>query len=214
MDDYRQALFGWYAVIQHAHACVMRAALWFADAQLSDPRRPEAFTDWMTGAGRRHSNSAVQETEPATQGALREIILMMRAWSPHTFEAMDVAFQKAGGEDASHAWGGGFEPAGRHEARAAAEALASVLSPEERQQVREVIDGIERDDEDRDMDLAKDSMLACTSDGTAPTASTPLSARTAPRPEAACTRKPPGPGAGVSTARPTLPGWPGSCSDP
>ncbi|MCT2588369.1 helix-turn-helix domain-containing protein [Streptomyces sp. N2-109] len=164
VEDYRQALFGWYAVIQHAHACVVRAARWFADAQLSDPRRPEAFTDWMTGTRRRHSNSAVQETEPATQEALREIILMMHAWSPHTFEAMDVAFQKAEGEDASHAWGAGFEPAGRHEAQAAAEALASVLSPQERQQVREVINGIESDDEDRDMELARDSTLVCTSD--------------------------------------------------
>ncbi|MFD0042446.1 helix-turn-helix domain-containing protein [Streptomyces anulatus] len=164
VDDYRQALFGWYAAIQHAHACVVRAARWFADAQLSDARRPETFTDWMTGTRRRHGNSAVQETEPATQEALREIILMMQAWSPHTFEAMDVAFQKADGEDASHAWGAGFEPAGRHEAQAAAEALARVLSPPERRQVREVIDGIENDDEDRDMDLAEDSTLVCTSD--------------------------------------------------
>ncbi|MGA4996400.1 helix-turn-helix domain-containing protein [Streptomyces arboris] len=164
VDDYRQALFGWYAAIQHAHACVVRAARWFADAQLSDARRPEAFTDWMTGTGRRHSTSAVQGTEPAPRGALWEIILMMHAWSPHTFEAMDVAFQKAEGEDASHAWGGGFEPAGRHEAQAAAEALASVLSPQERQQVRKVIDGIESDDGDRDMDLARDSTLVCTSD--------------------------------------------------
>ncbi|MEU6988521.1 hypothetical protein ABZ946_34765 [Streptomyces sp. NPDC046324] len=96
VDDYRQALFGWYAVIQHAHACVVRAARWFADAQLSDARRPETFTDWMTGTRRRHNSSAVQDTEPATE-ALREIILMMQAWSPHTFEAMDVAFQKAEG---------------------------------------------------------------------------------------------------------------------
>lgn len=164
VDDYRQALFGWYAAIQHAHVCVVRAARWFADAQPSDPSRPEAFTDWMTGTRRRHSSSAVQEMEPTTQGALQEIILMMQAWSPHTFEAMDVAFQKAEGEDASHAWGAGFEPAGRHEAQAAAEALATVLSPQERRQVREVIDGIERDDEDRDMDLARDSTFVCTSD--------------------------------------------------
>ena len=163
VDDYRQALFGWYAAIQHAHACVVRAARWFADAQLSDPRRPETFTDWMTGTWHRHNNSAAQNTEPATE-ALREVILMMHAWSPHTFEAMDVAFQKAEGEDASHSRGEGFEPAGRHEAQTAAEALASVLSPEERQQAREVIDTIESEDEDRDMDLAKDSTLACTSD--------------------------------------------------
>ncbi|MFJ2162843.1 helix-turn-helix domain-containing protein [Streptomyces sp. NPDC087856] len=95
---------------------------------------------------------------------MREIILMMHAWSPHTFEAIDVAFQKAEGQDASHAWGGGFEPAGRPEAQAAAEALASVLTPQERQQVRDVIDSIEADDEDRDMDLAKDSTRACISD--------------------------------------------------
>ncbi|MFF9541688.1 helix-turn-helix domain-containing protein [Streptomyces sp. NPDC014724] len=164
VDDYRQALFGWYAAIQHAHACVVRSARWFADAQPSDPRQPETFTDWMAGTRRRHSNSAVPETELAIQEALREIILMMHAWSPHTFEAMDVAFQKAEGEDASYAWGAGFEPAGRHEAQAAAEALARVLSPQERRQVREVIDGIESDDKDRDMDLAEDSTLACTSD--------------------------------------------------
>ncbi|MFG2767420.1 helix-turn-helix domain-containing protein [Streptomyces rubiginosohelvolus] len=165
VDDYRQALFGWYAVIQHAHTCVVRAARWFADTQPSDPRRPELFTDWMAGIRRRHSSSAAQETEhPATQEALQEIILMMQAWSPHTFEAMDVAFQKAEGENVSHAWGGGFEPAGRHEAQAAAEALARVLSPEERRQVREVINKIESDDEDRDIDLAADSTLACTSD--------------------------------------------------
>ncbi|MGW6202523.1 helix-turn-helix domain-containing protein [Streptomyces sp. NPDC055089] len=164
VDDYRQALFGWYAAIQHAHACVARAARWFADAQPSDPRRPDTFTDWMAGTRRRHNNSPARDTDPATQGALQEIILMMQAWSPHTFEAMDVAFQKAEGEDASHAWGAGFEPAGRHEAQAAAEALARVLSPQERRQVREVIDGIESDDEDRDMELAADSTLACTSD--------------------------------------------------
>ncbi|MEU8630491.1 helix-turn-helix domain-containing protein [Streptomyces sp. NPDC048669] len=160
VDDYRQALFGWYAVIQHAHACVVRAARWFADTQPSDPRRPETFTDWMAGTRRRHSSSAVPETEPATQKALQEIILMMQAWSPHTFEAIDVAFQKAEGEDVSHAWGAGFEPAGRQEAQAAAEALARVLSPQERRQVRGVIDAIESDDED----LAADSTLACTSD--------------------------------------------------
>ncbi|MFF1459682.1 helix-turn-helix domain-containing protein [Streptomyces sp. NPDC058330] len=164
VDDYRQALFGWYAVIQHAHACVVRAARWFADTQPSDPRRPELFTDWMAGIRRRHS-SAVQETEhPAPGKPLQESILMMQAWSPHTFEAMDVAFQKAEGEDVSHAWGGGFEPAGRHEAQAAAEALARVLSPEERRQAREVIDKIASEDEDRDIDLAADSALVCTSD--------------------------------------------------
>ncbi|MFJ4648220.1 hypothetical protein ACIP6Q_32480 [Streptomyces bobili] len=164
VDDYRQALLGWYAAIQHAHACLAKAARWFANTQPSDTRRPEAFTDWMSGTRRRHSSGTVQETEPATQRTLQEIILMMHAWSPHTFEAIDVAFQKAEGEDASHPWGGSFEPAGRPEAQAAAEALASVLSPQERQHVRDVIDGIETDDEYRDMDLAKDSTLACTSD--------------------------------------------------
>lgn len=162
--DYRQALFGWYAAIKHAHACVVRAARWFANTQPSYFRRPEAFTDWMSGTQRRHNSGTVQETGSAAQQALQEIILMMHAWSPHTFEAIDVAFQKAEGEDASHAWGGSFEPAGRPEAQAAAEALANVLSPQERQHVRAVIDGIETDDEDRDMDLAKDSTLACTSD--------------------------------------------------
>ncbi|MFJ2273906.1 helix-turn-helix domain-containing protein [Streptomyces sp. NPDC087866] len=165
VDDYRQALFGWYAAIQHAHACVVRAARCFADARLPDPRQHETFTDWMTGTRRRHSDSAVQQSETAAQRALREIILMMHAWSPHTFEALDVAFRKAEGEETSHAWGRGFEPAGRNEAQAAAEALASVLSPQERRQVREVIEGIEsHEDEDRDMDLAADSTLACTSD--------------------------------------------------
>lgn len=164
VDDYREALFGWYAAIQHAHACVVRAARWFTDTQPLGPRRPEAFTDWMTGTPRRPRSGTVQETELATKRTLQEIILMMHAWSPHTFEAIDVAFQKAEGEHASHAWGGSFEPAGRPEAQAAAEALASVLSPQERQQVRDVIDGIESDDEYRDMDLAKDSTLACTSD--------------------------------------------------
>ena len=164
VDDYREALFGWYAAIQHAHASVVRAARWFANAQPPDSRRPEAFTDWMSGTRRRRSSGTVQETETATQGALQEIVLMMHAWSPHTFEAIDVAFQKAEGEDASHAWGGSFEPAGRPEAQAAAEALARVLSPQERRQVRDVIDGIETGDKFRDMDLAKDSTLACTSD--------------------------------------------------
>ncbi|GAA2679570.1 helix-turn-helix domain-containing protein [Streptomyces lunalinharesii] len=163
VDDYREALFGWYAAIQHAHACVVRAARWFAGAQPSDSRRPEAFTHWMSGTRRRPCGT-VRETAPTAQRALQEIILMMHAWSPHTFEAIDVAFQKAEGQDASHAWGGSFEPAGRPEAQAAAEALARVLSPRERQQVRDVIDGIESDDEYRDMDLAKDSTLACTSD--------------------------------------------------
>lgn len=163
-DDYREALFGWYAAIQHAHACVVRAARWFTAAQPSDPRRPETFTDWMSGTRHRHSSGSAQETDPAAQHAVREIILMMHAWSPHTFEAIDVAFQKAEGQDASHAWGGGFEPAGRPEAQAAAEVLASVLTPQERQQVRDVIGSIEADDEDRDMDLAKDSTRACTSD--------------------------------------------------
>ncbi|MGI5262383.1 helix-turn-helix domain-containing protein [Streptomyces angustmyceticus] len=164
VDDYREALFGWYAAIQHAHACVVRAARWFANAQPPDSRRPRTFTDWMSGTRRHHSSDIAPETDPATQRALQEIILMMHAWSPHTFEAIDVAFQKAEGENASHAWGGSFEPAGRPEAQAAAEALASVLSPQERQQVRDVIDRIETDDEDRDMDLAKDTTLACTSD--------------------------------------------------
>ncbi|MCX5414945.1 hypothetical protein [Streptomyces sp. NBC_00059] len=73
MDDYRQALFGWYAAIQHAHTCAVRAARWSADAQLPDPRRPETFTDRMTGTRRGQNNSAVQDTEPATQGALRDV---------------------------------------------------------------------------------------------------------------------------------------------
>ncbi|MFG2721427.1 hypothetical protein ACGFW5_24490 [Streptomyces sp. NPDC048416] len=111
VDDYREALVGWYAAIQHAHACVVRAARWFADAQLSDSRRPGTFTDWMSGTRRRHSSGTAEETAPAAQRALQEIILMMHAWSPYTFEAIDVAFQKAEGEAASHAWGGSFEPA-------------------------------------------------------------------------------------------------------
>ncbi len=163
VDDYRQALFGWYAAVQHAHACVVRAARWFADPQRSDSRRPETFTDWMSGTQRRDRGGTVQEAEPTAARAVQEIILMMQAWSPHTFEAIEVAFQKAEGEDASHGWGGSFEPAGRYEAQAAAEALASVLSSEERQHVRAVIDGIESDDEYRDMHLAKDATLACTS---------------------------------------------------
>jgi hypothetical protein len=199
VDDYRQALFGWYAVIQHAHTGV-RAARWFADTQPSDPRRPELFTDWMAGIRRRYSSSAAQETEhPATQEALQEIILMMQAWSPHTFEAMDVAFQKVEGENVSHAWGGVFEPAGRHEAQAAAEALARVLSPEERRQVREV---------------RRTASWPAPATSTAPTAPTPPSARNVPRPEAVCSRKPSAPGARASTARRTPPGWPGSCSGP
>jgi hypothetical protein len=143
VDDYREALFGWYAAIQHAHACVVRAVRWFTHVQPSDPRRSETFTDWLNTPRRRHGSSAVQETEPAAQGALLELMLMMLAWSPHTFEAIDVAFQKAKGEGASHAWGGSFEPAGRPEAQAAAEALASVLSPQERQQVRDIIEHLD-----------------------------------------------------------------------
>ncbi|MFE5039328.1 hypothetical protein [Streptomyces sp. NPDC056683] len=88
----------------------------------------------------------------------------MHAWSPHIFDAIDVAFQRAEGARASHAWGGSFEAAHRAEAQTAAEALASVLSPSERHQVQAVIDEIETDDEARDMDLAKDSTLSCTSD--------------------------------------------------
>ncbi|WP_246430176.1 helix-turn-helix domain-containing protein [Streptomyces rectiverticillatus] len=165
IDDYREALFGWYAVIQHAHACVVRAARWFENADLPDPRHPHTFTDWLAHTGSRRGRRAAAETPPAArEEAVREILLMVHAWSPHTFEAIGVAFQKAEGAHASHAWGGGFEPAGRPEAQAAAEALASVLSPQERQQVRDVIDEIETDDEYRDMDLAKDSTLACTSD--------------------------------------------------
>lgn len=163
-DDYREALLGWYAAIQYAHTCVVRAVRWFVEAQPSDPRRPEAFTDWMTGTRRRHRSSAVQGAEPAAQRAVRELMLMMHAWSPHTFEAIDVAFRKAEGEDVFHAWGGGFEPAGRPEAQEAADALASVLSPEERRRVRDVIAGIETDDEYRDSSLAKDHTPACTSD--------------------------------------------------
>ncbi|MFE6164266.1 hypothetical protein ACFQ7F_35710 [Streptomyces sp. NPDC056486] len=96
VNDYREALFGWYAAIQHAHACVVRAARWFTDAQPPDSRRPETFTDWMSGTRRRRSSGTAEEMEPAAQRALQEIILMMHAWSPHTFEAIDVAFQRAG----------------------------------------------------------------------------------------------------------------------
>ena len=165
VDDYREALSGWYAVIQHAHACVVRAAQWFGDTDLHDPRRPQTFTDWLAHTGSRHGRRGGGDTLPtARTEALREILLMMQTWSPHTFEAIDVAFRKAEGERASHAWGGSFEPAGRPEAQAAAEALASVLSPQERQYVRDVIAGIEADGGDRDMDLAKDSTPPCTSD--------------------------------------------------
>ncbi|MFI0232628.1 helix-turn-helix domain-containing protein [Streptomyces sp. NPDC017086] len=166
VDDYREALFGWYAVIQHAHACVVRAARWFEDSELPDPRRPQTFTAWLArGASRRDQRAGDETPRTVREEAVREILLMMHAWSPHTFEAIDVAFQKAEGVAASHAWGGGFEPAGRPEAQAAAEALASVLSPQERRHVRDVIAGIESDDAwDRDMDLAKDSTVPCTSD--------------------------------------------------
>ncbi|MBZ4319916.1 helix-turn-helix domain-containing protein [Streptomyces huiliensis] len=165
-DDYRQALFGWYAAIQHAHACVVRAVRWFKEADPSDPRRPQEFTQWLARTGSRRGRRAADGTAPAaSQEAVREILLMMHAWSPHTFEAMDVAFRKAEGEQAFHAWGGGFEPAGRSEAQAAAEALADVLSPQERQHVRGVMADIESEDVwDRDMTLAKDSALPCTSD--------------------------------------------------
>uniref|UniRef100_UPI0032EABDAE hypothetical protein n=1 Tax=Streptomyces sp. HSW2009 TaxID=3142890 RepID=UPI0032EABDAE len=47
VDDYREALFGWYAAIQRAHACVVRAVRWFTHVQPSDPRRSETFTDWL-----------------------------------------------------------------------------------------------------------------------------------------------------------------------
>ena len=165
VDDYREALFGWYAVIQHAHACVVRAARWFADADHRDLRRPQTFTEWLVHSEPRRDRRAGAETPPAVrEEAVREILLMMHAWSPHTFEALDVAFRVAEGERASHAWGGSFEPAGRPEAQAAAEALASVLSPQERQHLRDVIAGIEADDAwDRDMDLAKGGTLPCTS---------------------------------------------------
>ncbi|MFE9181355.1 hypothetical protein ACFYN5_34460 [Streptomyces sp. NPDC007126] len=164
VDDYREALFGWYAAIQHAHACVVQAAKWFQDAEAHDPHRPDTFTDWLTCTGRRPAHRT-RTTPQAVQEALRELLLMMHAWSPHTFEAIDVAFQKAEGERAFHAWGAGFEPAGRQEAAAAAEALARVLTPDEREEVRTLVTAIESGDEwSRDMDLAADSVLPCTSD--------------------------------------------------
>ncbi|BFO23206.1 hypothetical protein SHKM778_95940 (plasmid) [Streptomyces sp. KM77-8] len=212
--DYRQALFGWYAAIKHAHACVVRAARWFANTQPSYFRRPEAFTDWMSGTQRRHNSGTVQETGSAAQQALQEIILMMHAWSPHTFEAIDVAFQKAEGEDASHAWGGSFEPAGRPEAQAAAEALANVLSPRNASMSGRSSTGSRPMTRTATWTSRRTALWPAPATGTAPTAPAPVSARTAPRPEAACTRRPPSPGATASTARPTLPGWPGSCSDP
>ncbi|AWZ10822.1 MULTISPECIES: helix-turn-helix transcriptional regulator [unclassified Streptomyces] len=166
VDDYREALFGWYAAIQHAHACVVRAAQWFENTDLHDPRRPQTFTDWLAHPGSRPGRRVGDGTPPTSHiEALREILLMMQAWSPHTFEAIDVAFRKAEGERASHAWGGSFEPAGRPEAQAAAEALTCVLSPDERQYVRDAIARIEADGAwDRDMDLAKDGTPPCTSD--------------------------------------------------
>ncbi|MFG2440989.1 helix-turn-helix domain-containing protein [Streptomyces sp. NPDC048508] len=163
-DDYREALFGWYAAIQHAHACVVTAARWFHDADPSDPHRPEAFTDLMAARRRPHSDDAARQADPAIRHALQETVLMMQAWSPHTIEAIDVAFRKAEGEHLSHAWGLGFEPAGRGEAQAAAEALARVLSPHERQHVRDVIDALAADEDNDDSDLAKDTTLPCTSD--------------------------------------------------
>ncbi|GAA4803297.1 hypothetical protein GCM10023220_35640 [Streptomyces ziwulingensis] len=105
--------------------------------------------------------------------------------------AFQKAEQKAEGERASHARGGSFESAGRPEAQAAAEALASVLSPQEGQDVRDAVADIEPDGVwDRDMDLMKDSTLLCTSDRH----------RTY--------------GAHPASVRPLLPGSPGSCSDP
>jgi hypothetical protein len=164
VDDYREALFGWYAAIQHAHACVVQAAKWFQDADAHGPHRPDTFTDWLTCTGRRPAHRT-STTPQAVQEALRELLLMMHAWSPHTFEAIDVAFQKAEGERAFHAWGVGFEPAGRQEAAAAAEALARVLTPDEREEVRSLVAAIESGDEwSRDVDLAADSVLPCTSD--------------------------------------------------
>ncbi|WP_344288995.1 hypothetical protein [Streptomyces synnematoformans] len=167
IDDYREALFGWYAAIQYAHACLVRAVRWWEHQDPHHPRDPDAsesFTDWMAATGHHRGTRAGQDTTSATH-ALQELILMMHAWSPHTLDAIDVAFRKTEGENASHAWGGGFEPAGRPEAQAAAEALASILSSEERQQVRDIINGLESDASwDRDMDLAVDVMLPCTSD--------------------------------------------------
>ncbi|MET9744699.1 helix-turn-helix transcriptional regulator [Streptomyces ardesiacus] len=164
VDDYREALFGWYAAIQHTHACVVQAAKWFQEADAHGPQRPDTFTDWLTHTGRGPAHRT-STTPQAVQETLRELLLMMHAWSPHTFEAIDVAFQKAEGERAFHAWGAGFEPAGRQEAAAAAEALARVLTPEEREEVRTLVAAIESGDEwSRDVDLAVDSVLPCTSD--------------------------------------------------
>ncbi|MFF8919064.1 helix-turn-helix domain-containing protein [Streptomyces sp. NPDC015032] len=166
VDDYREALFGWYAAIQHAHACVVRAAKWFKDTDAQDPRRPDSFTDWLTEAGRRPGLRTIPLTPDARQEGLRGLLLMTHAWSPHTFEAIDVAFQKAEGERAFHTWGAGFEPAGRREAEAAAEALAQVLTPEEREHARSLVASIESSDDagSFDRDLAEDSTLPCSSD--------------------------------------------------
>ncbi|MFF5976939.1 helix-turn-helix domain-containing protein [Streptomyces sp. NPDC012769] len=166
LQNYRQALFGWYAAIQHAHEAVVTAAHWFNDADGRDPRRPHLFGDWLVGASSHtspHSRGVAGPSEADRQAAARELLLMLDAWSPHTFRAIDVAFSKADGEKAFHSWGAAFEPAGRQEAQDAAEALAHVLTPDERHMIRDLITGIEADQDDRGSDLAKNATMPCTS---------------------------------------------------
>ncbi|MCM1950380.1 hypothetical protein NC315_34175 [Streptomyces sp. G2] len=167
LQDYRQALFGWYAAIQHAHKTVITAARRFSSPDHQDPHSTGTFTDWLTSAASPpapHGRRTASGPLPDRMDPLQELLLMLDAWSPHTFEALDVAFTKADGEEAIHSWGAGFEPAGRQEAQAAAEALTTVLTPDERYRIRGLIAGIEANQqEDRDYDLAKEATLACTS---------------------------------------------------
>lgn len=164
IEDYRQALNGWYAAIQHVHESVVAAARWCRQQNGEAASSGVHFTDLLV-TERNPYHRVGEYVSHEKQGALREILLMMYAWSPHTFEAIDVAFRKADGEGAFHAWGGGFEPAGRPEAEAASAALATVLTPEERQDVGDLIREIEAEDAwDRDSSLAKLSNLPCTSD--------------------------------------------------
>ncbi|MBF9071543.1 hypothetical protein [Streptacidiphilus fuscans] len=164
VEDYQQALYGWYAAIRHAHGAVVAAARWFLKETEDARRRYPSFVDLLTdGRTRGHRNSV--DSSEASHQALRELLLMMHAWSPHTFEAIDVAFKNADGGQAFHGWGAGFEPAGRQEAQEAAEALAVVLTPAERTVVRGLVANIETLDEwGYDRKLAGHDDLPCTSD--------------------------------------------------
>lgn len=147
IEDYRQALFGWYAAIQYAHQALASALEWYSRTADTDSSEMPFLEVICRSPYEGHGNSKW------VRDKLTDLLLMMQAWSPYTFEAIEAALRTDHGSFRS--WSAGFEAAGRQEAAAVADALATSLNPTERGLTLSILEDLQQIFDIDDHDLAQ-----------------------------------------------------------